>query len=270
MNLKVENKKDKYLLFIICTIGLIINGIKFKNINQVMPIENLSLFLLGIIISFILIELLSKKLTNERVIYSDKKAIIPFSIEYIILYLVIYFISYKFYGNNLKLSYGLLIQIFLISSLFILLLVFKINIKNFYWNIKFEQLIIIIVIALVIFIPTIICGKYSFRYVKFGNIVSYIVKILLTFIYPSMYEEVLYRGMLISGLKTYGLANDKINIVQAVLFGVMHFNLYSNCGLYSILSTGMQILLGYILGRIYFKTKSLSLCVIFHTLLDII
>lgn len=89
-------------------------------------------------------------------------------------------------------------------------------------------------------------------------------------VYPGFFEEFLYRGLLISKLKNYKLTEESINIIQAILFGLLHCNLYTqdvSLG-FAILATAAQMLLGYILGKIYFKTKSLMPCIIFHVILD--
>lgn len=86
--------------------------------------------------------------------------------------------------------------------------------------------------------------------------------------YPGFYEEVLYRGLLISALKGLGLDDDKTNILQAILFGIHHIMSWGIASWFFLLSIAAQALLGYVLGKIYFKTKSLMPCILLHGLLD--
>ena len=89
--------------------------------------------------------------------------------------------------------------------------------------------------------------------------ISFVVKFVLSTLYhclyPGLLEEVLYRGFLISGLKGLGIDDWKCNIVQAVIFGIIHVFSGGNYAWKVLLSTASQTLSGYVLGKIYLKTK---------------
>jgi membrane protease YdiL (CAAX protease family) len=88
-------------------------------------------------------------------------------------------------------------------------------------------------------------------------------------LHPGVFEEVLYRGLLISGLKGFGLKDEQTNIIQAIIFGITHVISFGNVPSIFILHTASQIILGYVIGKVYFKTKSLTPCILLHGLIDV-
>lgn len=78
----------------------------------------------------------------------------------------------------------------------------------------------------------------------------------------------LIGGLLISALKGYELKGWKINLIQSLLFGLSHFNIYISYGWLSIFMVSTQIMLGYILGKLYLKTKTLTPCILLHAMID--
>lgn len=101
-----------------------------------------------------------------------------------------------------------------------------------------------------------------------NNILNFLIGTIVNSAYPGFFEEVLYRGFLISGLKGLGLSNNKCNIVQAIIFGISHVMSWGIPSWIFLLSTASQAMVGYLLGKIYFKTESLMPCILFHGLLD--
>jgi membrane protease YdiL (CAAX protease family) len=110
-------------------------------------------------------------------------------------------------------------------------------------------------------------------YLNFNrDTVRYLSSVIIVFIYPALYEEFLFRGLLVSGLKGFFNNECLINITQAIVFGLMHFSIYTErgFGIWSPVFIGSQVILGYLLGSLYLKTRSLTPSIILHTLFDIL
>jgi membrane protease YdiL (CAAX protease family) len=105
--------------------------------------------------------------------------------------------------------------------------------------------------------------------VKPSLIVDFAIKFVRKSLHPGVFEEVLYRGLLISGLEGFGLKDEHTNIIQAIIFGITHVISFGNVPSIFILHTASQIILGYVIGKVYFKTKSLTPCILLHGLVDV-
>ncbi|WP_055665891.1 CPBP family intramembrane glutamic endopeptidase [Desnuesiella massiliensis] len=89
--------------------------------------------------------------------------------------------------------------------------------------------------------------------IKGGDIV--IGALYIVFVAP-IFEEFLFRGMILSGiLKRYDY--KKAIFFSSLLFGIIHLNLHQGVNAFFI---------GLIFGYIYFKTRSLYLCIFAHFL----
>jgi membrane protease YdiL (CAAX protease family) len=99
---------------------------------------------------------------------------------------------------------------------------------------------------------------------------SYFFDFCIKLIYPAFYEEFIYRGLLITGLTGIGCNRIQANIIQSILFGITHYSLYLNYGYLCILAITGQIIIGFLLGKLYYKTNSLTPCIIYHLLFDMI
>lgn len=89
-------------------------------------------------------------------------------------------------------------------------------------------------------------------------------------LYPGFFKEVLFRGFLISGLKGFGLSDDRCNIFQAIILGVGHVMSWGMPSWIFLLAMTWQAMLGYVLGKLHFKTNSLLSCILFHGFLNAI
>jgi hypothetical protein len=66
--------------------------------------------------------------------------------------------------------------------------------------------------------PLIIDGTINIKsLVKPSLIADFIIKMIRKSLHPGVFEEVLYRGLLISGLKGFGLKDEHTNIIQAII-----------------------------------------------------
>jgi membrane protease YdiL (CAAX protease family) len=105
--------------------------------------------------------------------------------------------------------------------------------------------------------------------VKPSLIADLIIRMIRKSLYPGVFEEVLYRGLLISGLKGFGFKDEHTNIIQAIIFGITHVISLGNVPFVFILHTASQVIAGYVLGKVYFRTKSLTPCILLHGLFDV-
>lgn len=104
-----------------------------------------------------------------------------------------------------------------------------------------------------------------------GDVVHYGFYILNTVVLVAFFEEFLCRGILISALKGYLIAEWKVNIIQAFLFGILHCVRYLDKGIVvALLITCYQTVIGYFLGKLYLKTKTLTPGILIHLLWDIL
>lgn len=241
--------------------------------------EQPGLLILSSILMLVLIRIFSKQLEDDKKIYQNKKAIILFITIYTIMIIVIITFNKFFNLNNNTVSkvnpiYILLLQVMIISTIF-LSYIFGISLKNYNWNISFKWIGIILLVylanRLTLNILVLKNNNYSIiNFVSISFVVKFVLSTLYYCLYPGLLEEVLYRGFLISGLKGLGIDDWKCNIVQAIIFGIIHVFAGGNYAWTVLLSTASQILMGYVLGKIYFKTKSLTPCILLHGLINAI
>ncbi len=79
--------------------------------------------------------------------------------------------------------------------------------------------------------------------------------ILLAVIMAPVFEEIVFRGIIMKGLINKGLKPTTAIIISAVVFGLVHMNPWQFVG---------AVLLGSVLGLVYYKTKSLLLPILLH------
>ncbi|MFI3324716.1 MAG: type II CAAX endopeptidase family protein [Clostridia bacterium] len=84
---------------------------------------------------------------------------------------------------------------------------------------------------------------------------SFILKIIAVSIAPAVFEEFVFRGVVLSKLKKYG-ASFAI-VVSSILFAILHSNL---------ISMPFAFLAGLVMGFIYVKTNNLWITIFIHFL----
>lgn len=72
-----------------------------------------------------------------------------------------------------------------------------------------------------------------------------------------IFEEILFRGILLRGMLQYGISPITAIVVSSLLFGIAHLNPWQ------FLGAG---LLGAIFGFIYYRTRALWICMLLHAL----
>lgn len=173
-------------------------------------------------IVFLIIHFVPVKGKDDIRIYENKAAIFPFIIIQLILIMLV-FLSRRYLGiyngssQKIILFITILLKVFLVSILCISYL-FKIRFKHFHWNIKINEILLIMVIYILMILcmnaHLIIDGTINIKsLIKPSLIADFIIKMIRKSLYPGVFEEVLYRGLLISGLKGFGLKDEHTNII---------------------------------------------------------
>lgn len=102
-------------------------------------------------------------------------------------------------------------------------------------------------------IPTLNDGLYEYLEQYLSN-TSYAFIFISTCIMAPIFEEILYRGILLNGLlKKYSY--KKAIIFSALIFGIAHMNLPQGINAF---------FLGTIIGLAYYYTKSIYVCMLMH------
>ena len=143
--------------------------------------------------------------------------------------------------------------------------------KNFSWTLSKGQILGTLVLAAAFICITVFFDGLRFFNDFNGDIVRFSLYVLKILVLVAFFEEFLCRGILISALKAYSLSEWKINLIQAFLFGILHYAKYADRGIgRALLTTSYQIVIGYFFGKLYFKTKTLTPGIIIHLLWDIV
>ena len=79
--------------------------------------------------------------------------------------------------------------------------------------------------------------------------------ILLAVVMAPLFEEIVFRGIIMKGLINKGTKPKTAIIISAIVFGLVHANPWQFVG---------AVLLGSVLGLVYYKTKSLLLPILLH------
>ena len=265
--------KEKYKTIITDVLFLIGGGIcllvRYKIDSA--TFKNSAIIPFHIISMIIVIYIFPLKINDNKKIYENKGALISALIIIAIGKISFYILNYVYGLNNGTVNHStkfilfvLLLQLGVTLTLFISYFL-KIKFTEFNWNISIKSFVLVL-LAFIIYL-VVSRGDAVFN-------ININLKLLINFIhetlYPGIYEELLFRGLLISGLKSCGFSDDKCNVVQAVIFGLVHTG---NFGIYSwisLLSTANQAMMGYVFGKVYFKTKSLTPCILLHGFVDAI
>jgi membrane protease YdiL (CAAX protease family) len=145
---------------------------------------------------------------------------------------------------------------------------FKVKVSSFNWTTTLKSILVMIAVYFFIEIPYYLI--YDIETLKVITLSNYLENFVRSLYYPSIVEEVIFRGFLLGGLVSLGIRKDKANIFQAIVFGFIHLLNYESITLVSFLWPSFQVFAGYLFGKIYLSTKSLTPCLILHALFDTI
>ncbi|MET3539015.1 CPBP family intramembrane glutamic endopeptidase [Chryseobacterium limigenitum] len=82
-----------------------------------------------------------------------------------------------------------------------------------------------------------------------------VVMIITAVIMAPIFEEIIFRGIIQKGLMNKGVEPWKAILLSSIIFGIVHANPWQFVG---------AVLLGCVLGLVYYKTKSLLLPMLLH------
>lgn len=272
-SIKLNSKTLFYdLAFMLIAYVCLYNYFKSLNIFKWAPALPIAMLFINIIIIYFF----PVNVTRTKEVYSNKKALVPFFIIYIIADLITIGLNKAFTLNNnstineFNILFIYCIKITLTLTLFIIYL-FKIRLRDFNWKVSISSLILIIVAFIVYYltynISSLVKGTLNIN-TLFS--IKYLKNIITQSLYPGIFEEVLYRGLLISGLLGLGLSKEKTNFIQAIIFGASHLFAWGTPSWTFLLGTMSQAVIGYLFGKIYLKTNSLTPCILLHGLIDAI
>lgn len=100
-------------------------------------------------------------------------------------------------------------------------------------------------------------GKYYDFFTELMNQLTMdpIVMIITAVIMAPIFEEIIFRGIIQKGLMNKGVEPWKAILFSSIIFGLVHANPWQFVG---------AVLLGCVLGLVYYKTKSLLLPMLLH------
>lgn len=265
-NKKIHRKIIEYIFALILCILNIIYFIEHGSYNILPPsqIPKHLIFPIASLLCFIFIDITLPK--SEEII-CNKPPITVFFLNSI----VVGFISIIISGKQLSNKYGLAVNFVLL----IILAVTYFNKRNpirANFNVK-AKYIIIIFIAFFIYKGFQVLALREYAFTPRSNITRYLAIVAWNILYPALYQEILYRFYLISIFKYYKLIDLTANILQCLIFGILHYSIYpfKELGLvYTMMACSGQAFLGFILGKIYLRTKSLTYPIILHVLFDVL
>lgn len=250
------------IFLIICTILSTIIGLN----GSIYYIVVLAVVFIGLIS----IHVYKERLDDDYPVNKDKKLLIPAVIVY-----TIFLLNGVLYGLNIYSKFGidsenvkLLIKAILLVFLIFGLRIFGSSIKKINWKIKRNQFLYTLGF-IILFSPILI----YLRGLAFLNLKPELLlyNVLCIIFLDGIFEELVNRGLFISGLMGYGFTEEKANIIQSLVFGVLHcFAYLSNGIIIAILLTVLQTLLGYLFGKIYLTTKSLMPGILIHIVWNIL
>jgi membrane protease YdiL (CAAX protease family) len=82
-----------------------------------------------------------------------------------------------------------------------------------------------------------------------------VIMIIMTVIMAPIFEEIIFRGIIQKGLINKGVNPRRAIVYASIIFGLVHANPWQFVG---------AVLLGCVLGLVYYKTKSLLLPMLLH------
>ena len=124
-------------------------------------------------------------------------------------------------------------------------------------------------------IPTILFPIWNVMYHLFSGMMEIhtmdeIAGVLILGIAPAIFEEVIFRGIMIDKLRQKGKSDVAILLLSAIVFGAIHLTNIAGVDLANVLlQTGYAFVVGLVFGAIYIKSNDILSVMIAHALIDI-
>lgn len=155
-----------------------------------------------------------------------------------------------------------------ISSKILIITIIFILIKKYHYSIrnKYKIIITAISIATLYYALTSLQSEIS----ETINITKNLL-FLISCLSVAVFEELFFRVFIYKFLKEKGYASFKLIVVPSLLFGVAHFSSLFSEGV-EVFSVINQVVfafgIGLVLQTVYVKSKSITICVIIHALIN--
>ncbi|MTI49912.1 MAG: CPBP family intramembrane metalloprotease [Firmicutes bacterium] len=231
---RVKNDSILEVIFIITWLLCIF----ISNIDYILSI----IIIIGTyILSFLFLVVFRTKIINSNLDTEKQKKFLYGFILVFIVYMAIQ-LYYKF-GLNLinmmdQYTHNQL-RLFQLPLIMTILLSYFFNIRlrrDFNWGIKLKDfLVIILLYVLLEIVPLIMSNQVEI--LMNISLIDYFKNLVQQIYYPSIVEEVVFRGLLISGLIGYGVSHKKSNIIQSIIFGLIHILNYNEFSINIILTS---------------------------------
>lgn len=222
-------------------------------------------YVLSFIFSLLILFGFENHLINDKVeIKKEKKFLYAFILVFFVYMAIQIFSNFVNTDHYTLNQWRLFFQVPLTMTI-LLGYLFKVRLNDFNWGITLKSFLVIIIIFISLELGTIVDLRMESNTMSF-----YIKNFIQKLFYPSIIEEVLFRGFFINGLLAFDEREDKANIIQSIIFGIVHIISYNELSIIILLSTCIQVFIGYIFGKIYLQTKSLTPCILLHTLINTI
>lgn len=119
------------------------------------------------------------------------------------------------------------------------------------------------------FIPLFIVGSINLWQgiaLQYNGIALFYASISMVLV--GFIEEIVFRGFLFRAIEnTKGIS--RAIVISSISFGIVHiFNLFLNPSIDTIMQVIYAISMGFVLVYIFYKSKSLWPCIIFHSIID--
>lgn len=146
---------------------------------------------------------------------------------------------------------------------------FGLRISDFKWHFGLKDfLLVLILFFLLREIPFFLSVGKGKQVIETLFSLEFLNSIFVHFLYPSIVEEFVFRGLLLTGLLSVGVRSDISNIIQAFIFGFIHIIGKGDISITGFLSCFAQTYIGFIIGKLYLQTESLTPCLMLHALFD--
>ncbi|WP_160675297.1 CPBP family intramembrane glutamic endopeptidase [Clostridium sp. C8-1-8] len=268
--------KSNYSEVIFILVFLVLYAISFTIPADVRPssldIVGILYRLLNTILPIVFILIFFPTDTRHYSDYKDRNKLILFFINIPLLFLIMMQIIIQVNSNFTRIS------VILASLLAIIIYLSKYNKRRVPLTCRLKGVIFIIITFLLYKLPLVLL--YHTIFTNHYTSIEFVIAILSTLIFTALTEEVIFRDFLLFGLISRGISPKSANMIQAIIFGLIHIavnrqarlKIYSGSNLLicSILTCSFQVLIGYLFGKIVIKSKSIGCSVILHTLIDFI
>lgn len=239
-------------------------GFIFTCLSLILVFNQFTLILGLVLASYVLLYLNRKQESIQTV---DKKYLFSFAIVFIVYTAILIYVSKTGLVSNENSLLKNTVFLLPVNLTILIMFFFGLRFKDFSWRFTTKSLVLSIIIYIIIKPLTFILFHPDMFDVTLAH---YGLNFVHNLYYPSFIEEIVFRGLLLTGLVHYGCSQGKANMIHAVIFGLIHIINKDQLNVVTILSTSMQTYIGYLFGRMYFYTKSLSPGILFHALFNTI